>query len=514
MNTHTVILDKLRHSVAHPILRTFLLYVITALILIKAMGYSGGKGIDILFIALILLLLSIHSLTRYGLIIPFILLCALYAPVGVIYGAPSTAVMSALLQTNLIEATEFLQTLPASCYLLPAAILAMLAILGLFIWRQTISKQTILPLLALLGVIIVARAFNGGVANLKLPDFFLSLYSAYHQYQRQVDELSAGASTPNTWSITAGVPTNENYVIIVGESMRRDHMSLFDYPVSTTPFLDNAKGRFYSNYISTAPNTFESLPRTLALSNGHNIAIGDNIITLAKAAGLKTHWLSNQGMFGQFDTPVSKIAMFSDSHYFLKKGDFQSRNTDDDALLPIFDQLLRRQGQGNLYVLHLMGSHADFCERLNGEAPSVESPNKELACYLSTYRKTDHFIEQVYHRLKQSGAPFKLFYFSDHGLSHKDIGGERSLRHSGDTRQNYQVPLLVLTDRDRQHQITDAPLSAFDFIGLFAQEAGIRVAYPEVMPTMRMADEGKRWVFDGQRMVDFDQLADDPPELP
>ncbi len=369
-------------------------------------------------------------------------------------------------------------------------------------------------MLALLMVIIIVRTFNGGVANLKLPDFFLSIYSAYHQYQQQVDELSAGASAPDTWSITASAPTNENYVIIVGESMRRDHMSLFGYPVSTTPFLDNAKGRFYSNYISTAPNTFESLPRTLALSNGHSIALGDNLITLAKAAGLNTHWLSNQGMFGQFDTPVSKIAMFSDSYYFLKKGDYQSRNTDDDALLPIFDQLLSRQGQGNLYVLHLMGSHADFCERLNGEPPSVESPNKELACYLSTYRKTDRFIEQVYHSLKQTGAPFKLFYFSDHGLSHKDIGGIRSLRHSGDTRQNYQVPLLVLSDRDQQHQIIDDPLSAFDFIGLFAQEAGIRVAYPDMMPTLRMADTDKRWVFDGQRMVDFDQLADDPPELP
>lgn len=84
-------------------------------------------------------------------------------------------------------------------------------------------------------------------------------------------------------------------------------MSLFGYPVSTTPFLDNAKGRFYSNYISTAPNTFESLPRTLALSNGHSIALGDNIITLAKAAGLNTHWLSNQGLFGQFDTPVGFV---------------------------------------------------------------------------------------------------------------------------------------------------------------------------------------------------------------
>lgn len=177
-------------------------------------------------------------------------------------------------------------------------------------------KKTILPLLALLMVIIIARAFNGGVANLKLPDFFLSLYSAYHQYQQQVDELSAGATTPDTWSITAGAPTNENYVIIVGESMRKDHMSLFGYPVSTTPFLDNANGRFYSNYISTAPNTFESLPRTLALSNGHNIAIGDNIITLAKPpvskpTGCPIRACSDNSIRRYQKSPCSAIAIIS-----------------------------------------------------------------------------------------------------------------------------------------------------------------------------------------------------------
>lgn len=105
------------------------------------MGYSGGKGIDILFIALILLLLSIHSLTRYGLIIPFILLCALYAPVGAIYGSPSAVVVSALLQSNPIEAREFLQTLPVSCYLLPIAILVTPVILGRFIWRYPCQRK-------------------------------------------------------------------------------------------------------------------------------------------------------------------------------------------------------------------------------------------------------------------------------------------------------------------------------------------------------------------------------------
>lgn len=123
-----------------------------------------------------------------------------------------------------------------------------------------LSKKTILTALALLTVIIIVRAFSGGVSNLRLSNFFLSTYSAYHQYQQQIDELNTDISAPNRWSLSAGAPTNENYVIIVGESMRRDHMSLFGYPVSTTPFLDNAKGRFYSNYISTAPNTFESLP--------------------------------------------------------------------------------------------------------------------------------------------------------------------------------------------------------------------------------------------------------------
>ena len=69
------------------------------------------------------------------------------------------------------------------------------------------------------------------------------------------------------WTINSIDNNKANYVIVVGESMRRDYMSLFGYPTPTTPFLDQVNGTFYSNYISTAPNTFESLPRTLALSD-------------------------------------------------------------------------------------------------------------------------------------------------------------------------------------------------------------------------------------------------------
>ncbi|WP_413505179.1 phosphoethanolamine transferase [Serratia grimesii] len=511
MKTHTIALNKPHIPATFFVIRNILLFVITSLLLIKAMGYGGAKGIDILFISLILLLLSRIALTRYALVIPYIVFCAIYAPVGAIYGPPSVAVVSALFQTNSTEAVEFLHAMPISCYLLPCAILFMLPTLARYCWRQPLPTRKILLFLLIFIVVVFTRLLSGGVGNLKLVNFFSSLVSSYQNYNQQIMELDASTLAENNWVVDAGNSHQANYVIIVGESMRRDYMSVFGYPTPTTPFLDHAKGAFYSNYISTAPNTFESLPRTLALSDGKNNYLADNIITLAKAAGLRTYWFSNQGLLGQFDSPVSKIAMFSDERRFLKKGDYQSRNTDDDELLPLLQSSLANNGLGNLYVLHIMGSHSDFCERLGGEPPVFTSDNPELACYLSTYRKTDRFIEHTYAMLQKTHSPFKLIYFSDHGLSHRNIDGKLYLRHGGNTRQNYEVPLLVLSDTDHQHTLIEEPHSAFDFIRLFAQQAGIVITRPHL--SAAVAVQGKRQAFNGQEMVDFDQLADDPAEL-
>jgi glucan phosphoethanolaminetransferase (alkaline phosphatase superfamily) len=493
------------------VVRHFLLFVVASLIVIKAMGYGGTKGVDILFISLSLLLLSAIPLTRYVLVIPYIIFCAIYAPVGIIYGPPSVSVVSALFQTNRAEAVEFLHAIPADCYLLPCATLLTLLILARYSWQRPLPTKKILPFLVIFIVLLLARIINGEAGNLKLVNFFSSLISSYQSYNQQMTEIEAGTLAHPDWIVDAGSSTQANYVIIVGESMRRDYMSLFGYPTSTTPFLDKVNGTFYSDYISTAPNTFESLPRTLALSKGKNSYIADNVITLAKAAGLHTHWFSNQGLLGEFDTPISKIAMFSDEHHFLKKGDYQSRNTDDDELLPLLRGALASNGLGNLYVLHTMGSHPDFCERLGNETPAFTSENSDLGCYLSSYRKTDRFIEHAYQMLQATHSPFKLFYFSDHGLSHRDIDGKLYLRHGGNNRQNYEVPLLVLSDSDRQRTLIEDPHSAFDFLSLFAQQAGITITRPQL--SSAVTAQGKRHVFNGQEMVDFDQLANDPPEL-
>lgn len=511
MKTHTAILNNPHISATFPAVRNFLIFVVASLILIKAMGYGGTKGIDILFLSLSLLLLSVMPFTRYLLVIPYIILCAIYAPVGVIYGPPSVSVVSALFQTNRTEAVEFLHSMPAGCYWLPCATLLTLFILARYSWHHPLPAKKSLPFLLIFIVVLLARMLTGGIENLKLVGFFSSLVTSYQSYNQQMADINASTLAHPNWIVDAGNSRQANYVIVVGESMRRDYMSLFGYPTQTTPFLDQVKGTFYSHYISTAPNTFESLPRTLALSDGKKNHIADNIITLAKAAGLQTHWFSNQGLIGQFDTPISKIAMFSDEHIFLKKGDYQSRNIDDDELLPLLQTALANNGLGNLYVLHIMGSHSDFCQRLGDEPPVFTSENSELGCYLSTYRKTDRLLKHAYQMLQATHSPFKLIYFSDHGLSHRHIDDKLYLRHGGDNWQNYQVPLLVLSDSDQQHPLIEDPRSAFDFISLFAQQAGISITQPQLHAAVTA--QGKRQVFNGQEMVDFDQLANDPPEL-
>ncbi|QNK34734.1 phosphoethanolamine transferase [Serratia sp. JUb9] len=460
---------------------------------------------------LILPSLSSVPLLRYLLVIPFFILCAIYFPIGYIYGKPSVSVISALMQTNILEAHEFLLSMPKRCYLLPILVIVLLISLSRYAWRSSTTVKKNLPYWLLLALIFLVYGASNNLHTLKITDYFLSAFTSYRNYQEQITRLDMARTTSPDWIVTPSADRQANYVIIIGESMRRDYMSLFGYPLPTTPFLDQANGDFYSNYISTAPNTFESLPRTLALSQGKQVDYANNVVTLAKAAGIQTYWFSNQGFIGDYDIPASKIASYSDRRYFLKHGDYLSSNTDDYQLLSPFSHTLKNSHNG-LFILHIMGSHPDFCARLNGAEPTFSVKNQDLSCYLSTYRKTDDFIQQTYHLLQQTQRPFKLFYFSDHGLAKRYIGGDSYLRHSSEFKQNYDVPLVILSDNATQHRQIDTPYSAFNFIQIFAQQTGIAITQPDM--AAYAIQQKQRQVYSGQEMVAYDSLAEDKVDLP
>lgn len=85
-------------------------------------------------------------------------------------------------------------------------------------------------------------------------------------------------------------------------------MSVYDYPVPTTPWLNTAPGLFIDDYTSTASSTVSSLSRTLIYDYEQNPDSGNNVVALAAKAGYSTWWISNQGKLGEHDTRISVIA--------------------------------------------------------------------------------------------------------------------------------------------------------------------------------------------------------------
>lgn len=489
--------------------RYFASIIYCATLLNYALGYHGAKGKDILFVAVLLLAISFNKLLRKIIFLPLLFITAIYFPIGYLYGHPSLSIIASFFQTNNSEAIEFIRSIPAACYALPFTLL----IGYVFIKKSIIDIQvsshvkawSTLPFLLL----TLSLGVEGKLSDIKLVKFLISTQEAYQDYKYQIAKLQENSSAE--WKIQKNSYPGKNMIIIIGESMRADYMSVYGYPLLTTPFLSKINGTFYRNYISAAPNTFLSLPRTLSLSSGASFDISYNIINLAKQAGYETFWLSNQGLLGKFDTPTSRLAMFSDHSIFLKKGDYASLNKDDFELIPSFQHALFADYKHKLIVLHIMGSHPRFEERLSGEKPFFHFSNHDISNYISTYRRTDAFIKTIYNMASEAKEPFKIIYFSDHGLTQRNIDGHIYLRHGVTKKENYHVPLLILSSDANQRIYIDTPVSAFDFISFFAQEAGIKVIHPKLP---KWAESGKEIkVFSGETMVSYNKLGDEPPVI-
>ena len=87
---------------------------------------------------------------------------------------------------------------------------------------------------------------------------------------------------------------------------------------------------------------------------------------------MKTYWISNQGKIGEFDTMASRIGQSADETIFMKPLGYNSKKVYDDEMLPVLDKALKENiTNPKLIVIHLMGSHPAFCERLPYEVKII-----------------------------------------------------------------------------------------------------------------------------------------------
>ncbi|HFN5908510.1 TPA: sulfatase-like hydrolase/transferase [Escherichia coli] len=232
----------------------------------------------------------------------------------------------------------------------------------------------------------------------------------------------------------------DTYVLIVGESVRVDNMSLYGYTRSTTPQVEAQRKqiKLFNQAISGAPYTALSVPLSLTADSvlSHDIHnYPDNIINMANQAGFQTFWLSSQSAFRQNGTAVTSIAMRAMETVYVRGF--------DELLLPHLSQALQQNmQQKKLIVLHLNGSHEPACSAYPQSSAVFQPQDDQDACYDNSIHYTDSLLGQVFELLKDRRA--SVMYFADHGLE-RDPTKKNVYFHGGReaSQQAYHVPMFI-----------------------------------------------------------------------
>ncbi|WP_182853130.1 sulfatase-like hydrolase/transferase [Arsenophonus endosymbiont of Aleurodicus floccissimus] len=282
-----------------------------------AMGYSPRLNYTAGIVALLIVINQLRIIYS-GFIIIFTIIAALYFPIRLLYGTPPLTIAISVTYTNLNEAIEFISNIP---YYLYAGSLFIL-LFGFFCttFKLKISNKT------KIGAFITFLAFliYGPIKDYKETGEFDILNSGYPEIKFVNDFNSAKEETNKLFSLLAQTddfqPNNsatpfDTYVMVIGESARRDFMHVYGFPINNTPFMDSANGILFNHYISAASSTIPSL--TSSLTQAPKLA--NSVIALAKKWGFTTYWLSNQGAVGIYNTPIASMEKKNRSFVFSEK---------------------------------------------------------------------------------------------------------------------------------------------------------------------------------------------------
>lgn len=463
-----------------------------------------------------------------------LIVCVLFAPIAYLYGRINIGLIASLFETNLHESTEFINLITWQAW--ATGLLVLISGFGvIYIGRYTNKNYSLQRhkyiVIVFFSIFLLFslhkpttntlkrhqpfKLVNTEVGNI---NFYFRIFQAVEQYYDERIQSEQILSNKPVWEIIGSHPKYKNYVLVIGESMRADYMSLYGFPIDTTPYLRRSNGLVIDEFIAPAPNTQTSLTRMLHLTQGNIISYPNNLISLAKAAGFKTYWLSTQPTSDDADTAAARVGIQADySHFYDPNSSRDGKNSISDFILleGVAEQLKQMKNAHNsLFLLHINGSHPDFCKRLI-QPVSERFKSEKMSCYLETLKQTDQLLQRLEVEMKSYGS-YSIMYLSDHGLAHIDKNTDHvSLLNSTKDKQAYHVPFIKISSDDTKQVHLKVRRSGFDFIYAFSEWLGIdekKLKLPYRFFSEDKVDSVK--IFNWEGVVPYETLHDDPALQP
>ena len=381
---------------------------------------------------------------------PLLMVCS--AAVGyykLTMGLSLTPVLIELALTN-----DFNTWASVITFKLVGAVLLALAVGAALAWVRFVHVRSPRPqalwacgfLVAVLLPVTVIKRFKAPVSA-RVPYSFWYAVEGYLLNREAVSELR------DTYEATDAVaPENAPMVVLViGESLRPDHLQLNGYHRPTTPRLARDSGVVsFPNVTTDFVYTHLSVPRIMTRAHGENPDAAfteQSFITLFNKAGFRTAWLSNQdavNTYAYFMHEADTLVQCNGARTFYA----YEKWLDSDLLEPFGKALEKATGRG-LIVMHTIGSHwwyrshypdslAKFQPETDSRVVSELTREQMVNSYDNTILATDSFLADVTDMLRGRNAV--VIFISDHGEA---LGEDGKYLHAEDNPQLHPTACLV-----------------------------------------------------------------------
>lgn len=394
-----------------------------------------------------LFLLIILAKTRYTFILTFILayILTFNAYFAFVLGSDvSLDIMASIFETHMAEAVSMLKGSTLACSLIGFTF----TILLLYLSEKELKKTKFSLKWPVIGLLVYLLLFLPFVCykrivyeyeenlfiefpirvgqdkvNMYAPILYGNIVTiiAYQEEMSQLRKFSESEKKlPEGIVLNDTIQTPEKIYLVIGESAYRKHLSLYGYPVQTTPFLDSLakvvppQMNFYDG-IASAPFTRNALRMALSFASPTDMTPfyeEKTLINLAHDAGYETYWLSNQGASGIQDSYLGYLAAGTDKAVFTQGGYLAN---DDFDLIPILNKEHKPE-QKQFFVIHLVGSHNNYSDRYDKtDAEAIPGSGSSLQTdYDRSIHHTDRVLREIYNVMQQDSTAVFL-HFSDHG---------------------------------------------------------------------------------------------------
>jgi len=365
----------------------------------------------------------------------------------------NNASIMTIFDTNMQESIEFLKHFSSISLMFNSAVFWITSTVIYYFCRNISVELRKLKKYLIMIFVLSYSIFCFGEQKYKFPFEKLAWTYIEHKIENfNNKKLLSSRSDFRFKEVRSNIPKEipETYVVVIGESVNKTHMSLYGSDLKTTPNFDRIKDELsvFKNVNSSYCYTLKALNGTLCFDEKFNH--GD-IITFFKQAGFKTFWFSNQYVVGFDDNLIAMVGSLADSKKFINKSYCVSFSSPgyDEKLLEYFNEAILDKSPKKIIFVHLMGSHYTYSKRYpsNFDVFKPKNSGKKavgVAHYDNSILYTDYLLDIMLNKLKSLQTNAYLLYFSDHG---EDVTDDPKSPHSHietlATPPMFDIPLVV-----------------------------------------------------------------------